>query len=148
MTDKQNLAQRWDRLQPSKGTVVWGVVAGAVATMIIGFSWGGWVTGGTAQSMAEKAAQESHQDLAAAICSDRFAGAPDARAQLATLNGITSSYQRGKFVEEGGWATMPGASSADRKDAAACAEDLRKLELPPLAEAEVMQPANPPTIAQ
>ena len=98
--------------------------------------------------MTEKAAQQGHQALAAAICNDRFAGAPDARTQLATLNGITSSYQRGKFVQEGGWAVMPGAGSADRKDAAACAEGLRTLELPPLAEAEVMPPDSPPTMAQ
>jgi hypothetical protein len=27
---------------------VWGAVGGAVAAMIVGFTWGGWVTGGTA----------------------------------------------------------------------------------------------------
>ena len=135
MADKQNLAQRWDRLQPSKGTVVWGFVAGAVATMVIGFSWGGWVTGGGAQTMTEKAAQEAHQELAAAVCTDRFAAGPDARAQLATFKDMGSSYERGKFVETGGWATMPGATSTDRKDASACADSLLKLQLPPLKEA-------------
>jgi hypothetical protein len=146
MADKQNLAQRWDRLQPSKSTVVWGVVVGAAAAMIIGFSWGGWVTGGSARAMAEQAAQQAHQELAAAVCSNNFAAAPDARAQLATLNDMTSSYQRGKFVEDGGWAVMPGASAADRKDAAACAEGLRTLTLPPLKEAA--QTAPQPTVAQ
>ena len=27
--------------------VLWGAVAGSVATMIIGFGWGGWTTSGT-----------------------------------------------------------------------------------------------------
>ncbi len=33
---------------------LWGAIGGAILTMIIGFNWGGWVTGGTAQSMAEE----------------------------------------------------------------------------------------------
>ena len=31
-------------------------IVGAIALTIIGFSWGGWVTGGTAQEMAEEKA--------------------------------------------------------------------------------------------
>jgi hypothetical protein len=143
---KLNLAQRWDRVQPTKGTVVWGVIVGAAATMIIGFSWGGWVTGGSARTMAEKAAQAAHQELAAVVCTDQFAAAPDARAQLTAFKAISSSYQRDKFVEDGGWAVMPGASSADRQDASACADGLLKLELPPLKEAA--QTAPQPTVAQ
>ncbi len=146
MADKQNLAQRWDRLQPSKGTVFWGFVAGAVATIVIGFAWGGWVTGGSVQALTEKAAQQAHEQLAAAVCTDRFTAAPDARAQLATFKDMSSSYERGKFVETGGWATMPGATSTDRKDASACADSLLKLQLPPLKEAA--QTAPQPTVAQ
>jgi len=37
-------------------TRVWGVVIGAVAMMIIGFSWWGWVLGSTAESMARESA--------------------------------------------------------------------------------------------
>ena len=28
---------------------LWGVVGGAVAAIVIGFAWGGWVTGGTSE---------------------------------------------------------------------------------------------------
>ena len=122
------------------------MIAGAVATIVIGFSWGGWVTGGSVRAMTDKAAQSAHQELAAAVCSNRFAASPDAHTQLATLKGITSSYQRGKFVEDGGWAVMPGATDADRQDANACADGLLKLELPPLAEAAQTTPQ--PTVAQ
>ena len=31
---------------------IWGAIGGAAAAMIIGFGWGGWVTGGTAGEMA------------------------------------------------------------------------------------------------
>src|SRR3546814_4185947 len=36
---------------------LWGVAGGAVATMVIGFAWGGWVTGGTADEMAASEAE-------------------------------------------------------------------------------------------
>ena len=32
--------------------VVWGIAGGAVLAMIVGFTWGGWVTGGKAESDA------------------------------------------------------------------------------------------------
>ena len=32
--------------------IAWSVVAGSVATMIIGFSWGGWTTSGTTERLA------------------------------------------------------------------------------------------------
>ena len=35
----------------------WGAVGGAIAAMIIGFAWGGWVTGGTSEKNAGVAAQ-------------------------------------------------------------------------------------------
>ena len=35
---------------------LWGALGGAIVLAIIGFAWGGWVTGGTAQEMAEEMA--------------------------------------------------------------------------------------------
>ena len=46
--------------------MVWGAVVGAVACMIVGFSWGGWVTGGTARKDAATAAPLVRADQAAA----------------------------------------------------------------------------------
>ncbi len=34
---------------------LWGAAGGAIILAIIGFAWGGWVMGGTAQEMAEVA---------------------------------------------------------------------------------------------
>ena len=36
---------------------LYGAAAGAVALAIVGFSWGGWVTGGTAKQMAANRAK-------------------------------------------------------------------------------------------
>ena len=44
---------------------LYGAAAGAVALAIVGFSWGGWVTGGTAKQMA--ANQARCEDVAALV---------------------------------------------------------------------------------
>ena len=120
------------------------------------FSWGGWVTGGTAQEMAEQSAAQARQELAAVVCVDRFMAAPDMQAQLTALKGIERSYQRGKFVEDGGWAimpvgssgeaSMPGSSGDHRKAAGLCAEELAKQEIPAAGKAE--QISDETTVAQ
>ena len=58
-TTKQSLARRFEDYQPTKSMLAWACVATAVATMIIGFGWGGWVTGGTSRSLAMTAGDAS-----------------------------------------------------------------------------------------
>jgi hypothetical protein len=120
-TTKRSLSRRWDDYQPSKTLLFWGCAAAAVATMITGFGWGGWVTGGTSRAMATTAAQEARGELASAICVERFMAAPDSAARLVELKAIPESYKKRQFVEAGGWATMPGQTSADTRGAEGCA---------------------------
>src|SRR5881227_3655757 len=40
----------------SRTPLLQGIAIGAVASMVIGFSWGGWVTGGTANKLAAERA--------------------------------------------------------------------------------------------
>jgi hypothetical protein len=49
-----------------------GAVAGAIATVVIGFSWGGWVTGGAAKEMAQKGVSSALVSALSPICVDRF----------------------------------------------------------------------------
>jgi hypothetical protein len=49
---KVSFRQRWNEAQPTKAVLFWSVVAAVILTMIVGFNWGGWVTGGTAQTKA------------------------------------------------------------------------------------------------
>lgn len=121
---KQSLAQRWQAYQPSKSTLTWACAATAVATIIVGFSWGGWVTGGTSLAHAKAASDISRSELASLVCIDKFNAAPDRTAQLTTLNAITNSFKRRQFIEVGGWATMPGQTSPDRRAAEGCAAAL------------------------
>jgi hypothetical protein len=97
-----------------------GAVIGAIALAIVGFSWGGWVTGGTS---ARNAAVASHDAVVAAlapICVERFRAQPDAVVKTdALLKG--SSWDRGNMVEQSGFATMPGSKTTDSDVARACA---------------------------
>ena len=92
---------------PTKTLTFWSCAGCAVATIVVGFTWGGWTTGGTARSMAQEAALSSRNELAAAVCADRFKAVADGPAQLVALKAL-SSWSRGEFVEKGGWATLPG----------------------------------------
>ena len=38
---------------------LWGAVGGAVALAIVGFTWGGWVTGGTARTLANVVGEDA-----------------------------------------------------------------------------------------
>ncbi len=112
------ILQRLGEYKPSKTALFWACTACIVATVAIGFTWGGWVTGKSARTMGDKAASGAEASLAAAICADRFMTGTDARAQTALLM-KTESYQRGDFLVRGGWLTLPG-----RKDPVGGAADL------------------------
>jgi hypothetical protein len=141
----QTLSQRFEQYRASKAALFWACAGSAIVSTIVGFSWGGWVTGGTAREMAEESAALARQELAAVVCVDRFMAAPDAGGQLTALKEITSSRAQGKFVEDGGWAIIVPASSptdyearSDHREAAGlCAEELAKREMATTGNAEL-----------
>jgi len=49
-----------------------GAAVGAVATLFIGFYWGGWVTGGTAKEMVQRSTTTALVSALAPICVDKF----------------------------------------------------------------------------
>jgi hypothetical protein len=103
---------------------LWGAAAGAIALAIVGFNWGGWVTGGTAEAIATNRAETAVVTALTPICVDRFRQAADASANLAEMKKTNYSWDQGKFVEKGGWATMPGSTYPNAAVARACAESL------------------------
>jgi len=133
----RNRLQWFNQYQASKTALFWACAGSVVAATIVGFSWGGWVTGGSAQAMADKAAAQARQELAAVVCVDRFMAAADAGVQLAALQEMTSSYTQGQFVRDGGWASMSANSTDARKAAGLCAEELDKRETPGAEAAQV-----------
>jgi len=104
-----------------------GAAAGAVATMIVGFNWGGWVTGGTARELVQKSTSSAVISALSPICVDKFQHSAEATMNMMELKKV-SSYQQGSFIEKGGWATMPGGDGANSAVARACAEMLSSLK--------------------
>ena len=102
---------------------LWGAAAGAIALAIVGFNWGGWVTGGTAETIAKSRAATAVVAVLAPICVEKFRQAAGASANLAEMKKATS-WNQSTFIEKGGWATMPGSTEPDSAVARACAETL------------------------
>ena len=112
----------WEKIIPG----LWGATGGAIVLAIIGFAWGGWVTGGTAQEMAEELAQKAVVARLAPICVEQFNQDSEKDQKLKELK-EEGSWKRGGYVEKQGWATMPGEKEADSKVAGKCAELLVEL---------------------
>lgn len=98
---------------------IWGVVGGAIAAIVIGFSWGGWVTGGTAVQMETASAK------AAVILAFTPLCVAKAEPQLEKLVALKeeSSWKHDDFVVEAGW--VDNVSEKYRADVArVCASTL------------------------
>ncbi len=101
---------------------VWGLAFGAVIAMIIGFAWGGWITGGTGRQRTEEAVLATR----AAICVAQFIKDPNFKGKLKELKAI-DSWDRSTFIEKGGWDKMPGEQKASSTVSRACADGLAYL---------------------
>ena len=97
----------------------WGLALGAVVVMVIGFTWGGWVTAGTANENTTAAVLASRS----AICVAQFMKAPNHEAQLKAFK-EADSWKRSEFVEKGGWDKMPGEDTARGFVSRACADGI------------------------
>ena len=104
-----------------------GMAVGAVVTIVLGFSWGGWTLGGTARDMAYAQARSAIVAALAPICVVQFQSAPDAPSQLALLKKV-STWEQDTFIEKGGWDKMPGSQKGDNGVARVCANMLNALK--------------------
>ena len=97
---------------------LWGSACGALAMAVVGFTWGGWVTGSKAESAASDRATDAVVAALAPICVDKFRHAADAAANAVELK-KTDAWSQAEFVEKGGWASVPGPDNPDRVSAVA-----------------------------
>jgi hypothetical protein len=100
---------------------LYGAACGAIALAVVGFNWGGWVTGTTARQMAS---EQSRTDVVAtltSICLDQSKRDPQLAERVVLLK-AASSWERGDIVLKNGWATMPGTTEGNRLVAIACAD--------------------------
>lgn len=98
---------------------VYGAVGGALALAIIGFTWGGWVTSGTAKQMVDTASTEAVVAVMTPYCVAQSKSAPNSMEVLAALK-AASSYNRREIIEKAGWATPLGLSEPNRALAISC----------------------------
>ena len=115
-----SLRQRWDEARPTKTIVFWTCMASIIVTMVIGFTWGGWVTGGTARAMADVKGEDAVVKRLAPMCVAQFNEELEKEQKLKEMSEI-SAWQRTDYVSKQGWATMPGEQESDRGVASECA---------------------------
>ena len=97
-----------------------GAAVGVVATLVVGFGWGGWMLGSSAKTLADSTANSAVVAAIAPICVDQFQRSADAANNLTALK-KTDTWQQATFVEKGGWAMMPGSKAVDSGVPQACA---------------------------
>lgn len=98
---------------------IYGAAVGAIALAVVGFSWGGWVTGGTAAKMAGEQARQEVVAALVPVCLEQSKQDPRLTETLAQLQ-AANNYKRSDMLMEAGWATMPGSSDPNRAVASAC----------------------------
>ncbi len=103
-----------------------GTALGVVATLVIGFYWGGWMTARSAQDMARTRADAALVTALAPICVDKFRASTNVTANTDELK-KTTSFMQGSFIARGGWATTIGSSEPNSAVADACANMLASI---------------------
>jgi alpha/beta superfamily hydrolase len=95
-----------------------GAAAGAAATMVVGFSWGGWSLGSTADKMAKDQSSLAVVAALAPVCAEKFRAQPDAAAKTVALSKVDSWKRAGEFSKE--WVILPGETYPSSALVAAC----------------------------
>ena len=85
-----------------------GAAAGAVATIVVGFYWGGWSLSSTANKMAIERSELAVVAALAPVCVEKFRALPDAEAKQGALSKVDSWKRRDEFPKE--FVTLPGGS--------------------------------------
>jgi hypothetical protein len=107
------------------GSALWGAVTGAIVLAIVGFNWGGWVTGSSASKIAKDAANTAVAEALTPYCvaaSEADPSLPEISAQLAS----SGAYLKRGIMEKTGWATPLGSEKSHRQLAEACLIALEK----------------------
>jgi hypothetical protein len=113
------------KVSPQLKPAAYGAICGAAVLALVGFTWGGWLTGRAAERRAMERADTAVVAALTPICVAKFKQGGDAVVQFAALKKL-SSWEQGAYVEKGGWATMNGSTKPNSDVARACADSLSK----------------------
>ncbi len=123
-TKLANIRQRWDTAKQTKSTTFWIAVGAIILTLFLGFSRGGWMLGSSAQTLADRSAQDAVVERLAPICVAQFNQDPLSNEKLSEMKALTTSTRRASYVKDQGWATMLGEADPDNRVAIECAQQL------------------------
>jgi len=102
-----------------------GAAFGAVATIAIGFGWGGWTLGSVAERMANQRTTAALVTAYAPVCVERYN--TNATTEQRDAFSKESKWNRDSLIEKAGYATLPGSELPNGPVADACAEALTKV---------------------
>jgi hypothetical protein len=97
-----------------------GACLGALATVLIGFNWGGWTRESTSREMSARNVSAALVAVLAPMCVDRFRQGANGAINMAEFKKV-NSWMQDSYIQKGGWATFPGMDSPDLAVARACA---------------------------
>ena len=112
----------WEKIK----SFFWNSIVGTILISIVGFSWLGWVLESTAQQEATQSAKKSVNDRLAKICVYQFGKDPEKDLKLKELK-EKSMWNRGDYLKNQGWATMPGEEEPDHGVAEKCVDLLMEI---------------------
>jgi hypothetical protein len=98
-----------------------GIAFGALATVAIGFIWGGWVTGETARIMSASAETSGRMSVLVPLCVTQFTATEGA---IAKFKAAGSSYSKDNVVSE--FVKTVASTKMDYSFATACAAGIEK----------------------
>ena len=103
-----------------------GAFVGAVATLVVGFNFAGWVLGSTAEKDAARRVNTALVQVYTPVCVERFQHQVNVNVKWAELTKV-ESWRRDDYIKETGFATPPGSNSPNEPIAGACADALSKI---------------------
>ncbi len=98
-----------------------GAVAGALLTMLLGFTLGGWVTSSKSESVARVQSNLAVTAALAPICFNNYKRSTNAQQQRALLE-KTEDWKQAEFVNSAGWTRIPGVKKVRSGLANSCAK--------------------------
>jgi hypothetical protein len=105
----------------SRKRLLQGAAFAVVATIFVGFKFFDWTLASTAAEMAQDQSKAAVVTALAPLCVQKFQQSTDASTNLVAMNKV-DSWNRGSFIQDGGWATFAGQTGSDSDLADACAK--------------------------
>jgi hypothetical protein len=94
--------------------------------MVIGFNWGGWMLGKTAEANVTERVNSALVPAYGPLCIERFKQQANATEKWAELANV-ETYRRDAYIKDAGFATPPGSTAPNPAIADACANALSKV---------------------